>query len=92
MVPELFLNLFVVFINTVMNYNDKLETIFEKDIKLDTGDIVYTGKFRNRPTKVTGFGEDEGQPTVKLARINKKTDKAGKSKETKLLKFKLDNK
>ena len=70
-----------------MNYSKKLETIFEKNIDLDVGDIVKTGKFRNRPAVVKGFGEDDNQPTVKLAKV--KDGKEKKTKEQKLLKFKI---
>ena len=66
----------------------------EKNVPdLEVGDEVHVGKFRNRPAVIKGFSKDENdQPEVEIAKINKKTGESGKGKKTKLFKFKVDKK
>lgn len=50
-----------------MRDNDKRTGIF---IPLNVGDIIYTGKFRNKKTTVKTIGVDEfGMPTINGKRV-----------------------
>ena len=50
-------------INSMSNY----ASLFEKQDTIKIGDIVLTGKFKNRKATVKGFGKDKNnQPTIIL--------------------------
>lgn len=45
-----------------IKYNNKKEVL---EIPIKVGDILLTGRFRNKPVKVKEIGVDElGQPTI----------------------------
>jgi hypothetical protein len=47
--------------------------LLEKTFEIEKGDIILTGKFKNKVAKVKGFDTDEnGQPTVKTNKGEKK--------------------
>ena len=47
---------------TKIKYNNKKEVL---EIPIKIGDVILTGRFRNKPIKVKEIGVDElGQPTI----------------------------
>lgn len=50
-----------------MEKNNRIDGIY---VPLKVGDIIYTGRFRNKKTTVKSIGKDEyGMPTVNGKRV-----------------------
>jgi hypothetical protein len=53
-----------------MGFEDKENRIDGIYIRLKVGDVIYTGRFRNKKTTVKTIGKDEyGMPTVNGKRV-----------------------
>lgn len=71
---------------------DTLDEVFEATIKVNVGDRVASGKFRNRPGEITKVDDNDGKPKLTIKLDDSKTKKGrrrkGKTKTVDALPFK----
>ena len=72
--------------------SEQLDGLYEATIKVNSGDRVASGKFRNRPGEITKVDDNDGKPlvTIKLddSLTAKKRKRKGKTKTVQALPFK----